>query len=182
MSLNTMITLIVLSGLLSSVASQITPENGGNGTTPDTAPSPTPTGPGDAIAGASGAGGGINISKGGLAAIIVVVVVVALIGIVSAVLFFVAKKRSWEVRKSIRRTARRFTSRQSSIPTRSSPQKDSSKKQPATNGTKQGTSSRAKVVDIEKGSPETKSSFEKEPAGPKSWRQKMGASSKNSGQ
>ncbi|KAH6618107.1 hypothetical protein B0J18DRAFT_468425 [Chaetomium sp. MPI-SDFR-AT-0129] len=59
-------------------------------------------------AGASGAsGGGMAISTGALVAIIVVVVVVALFGIASSVLFFIAKKREWTVRETIRRSARK---------------------------------------------------------------------------
>lgn len=40
-------------------------------------------------------------------AIIVVVVLVALIGIASSVLFYLAKKREWRVRETIRKSARR---------------------------------------------------------------------------
>ncbi|KAF2453757.1 hypothetical protein BDY21DRAFT_260222, partial [Lineolata rhizophorae] len=66
----------------------------------------------DIAAGASGEdGGAFTLSKGGLAAIIVVVVVIAVFGIASLVLWYVAKKRQWEVRKSIRRASRRLTGR-----------------------------------------------------------------------
>ncbi|KAF2745364.1 hypothetical protein M011DRAFT_372019, partial [Sporormia fimetaria CBS 119925] len=70
----------------------------------------TPMDPDDA--GAEGATkGAFSISKGGLAAIIAVAVVVAVAGIVSAVLFWLAKKRQWDVRQSIRRASRRITGR-----------------------------------------------------------------------
>ncbi|KAF2680869.1 hypothetical protein K458DRAFT_445068 [Lentithecium fluviatile CBS 122367] len=63
-------------------------------------------------AGAAGASkGAFNLSKGGLAAIIVVAVLVGVIGIGSAVLFWLAKKRQWDVRQSIRRASRRLTGR-----------------------------------------------------------------------
>lgn len=52
---------------------------------------------------------GINLSKGSIIAISVVVGCIAIIAIASAVLFYVAKKRQWEVRKSIRRSAKRVT-------------------------------------------------------------------------
>lgn len=74
--------------------------------------------------------GAFSISKGGIAAIIAVVVVVAVFGselhpsnaqsrvcslicgaVASAVLFYLAKKRQWEVRKSISRFSRRLTGR-----------------------------------------------------------------------
>ncbi|CAK7267626.1 hypothetical protein SEPCBS57363_002682 [Sporothrix epigloea] len=62
----------------------------------------------DNAGGASGAlSGGINISHGTMIVIIVVVVLVATIGISSAVLFYLAKKREWKVRESIRRSARK---------------------------------------------------------------------------
>ncbi|CAK7200780.1 hypothetical protein SEUCBS139899_003479 [Sporothrix eucalyptigena] len=75
----------------------------------------------DNAGGASGtSSGGINISHGAMIAIILVVVLVAVIGISSAVLFFVAKKREWKVRENIRRSARRvvtaLTPRRSEFP------------------------------------------------------------------
>ena len=78
-------------------------------------------------AGASGSNSGfINMTNGARIAIIVVVVVVAVLGskptsvffivgvtdrcvVSSALFFFIAKKRQWEVRKTLRRSARRFT-------------------------------------------------------------------------
>ncbi|KAK4166510.1 hypothetical protein QBC43DRAFT_206453 [Cladorrhinum sp. PSN259] len=71
-------------------------------------------------AGASGTSNGISISKGALIAIIVVVVVVAIAGITSSVLFFVAKKREWTIKETIRRSARKvvtaLTPRRSEFP------------------------------------------------------------------
>jgi len=63
-------------------------------------------------AGSEGASkGAFSISKGGLAAIIVVAVLVVIGGVASAVLFWLAKKKQWDVRQSIRRASRRITGR-----------------------------------------------------------------------
>lgn len=90
-------------------------------------------------AGASGpSSGGVQISQGAMIAIIVVVCVVGVIGsksrnvsppatklltrleVSSSILFFVAKKREWKVRETIRRSARRvvtaLTPRRSEFP------------------------------------------------------------------
>jgi len=71
--------------------------------------------------GASGESqGGNGISKGGLIAIIVVVVVVSVIGISTAVLFYLTKKKEWKIRESLRKSARRvvtaLTPRRSEFP------------------------------------------------------------------
>ncbi|KAL5393952.1 hypothetical protein PMIN06_007609 [Paraphaeosphaeria minitans] len=55
--------------------------------------------------------GGFSLSKGGLAAIIVVISLVVILGVSSAVLFWLAKKRQWDVRQSLRRASRRLTGR-----------------------------------------------------------------------
>ncbi|KAK3303521.1 uncharacterized protein B0T15DRAFT_496068 [Chaetomium strumarium] len=73
------------------------------------------------VAGASGTStGGMVLSSGALAAIIVVVVLVALVGIASMVLFWVAKKREWTVKETLRRSARKvvtaLTPRRSEFP------------------------------------------------------------------
>jgi hypothetical protein len=82
-------------------------------------------GPGGEIdgttAGAAGPStGGVVLSQGAMIAIIIVVVVVALVGIGTSVLFFVAKKREWTVRETIRRSARKvvtvLTPRRSEFP------------------------------------------------------------------
>ncbi|CAL3962478.1 hypothetical protein PZA11_000373 [Diplocarpon coronariae] len=76
---------------------------------------------GDTDAGARGADrGSIAISRGGIIAIIVVAVFICVLGTVSAVFFYLAKKRSWRLRESIRRSARRvataLTPRRSTFP------------------------------------------------------------------
>jgi phosphate/sulfate permease len=73
------------------------------------------------IAGASGtSSGGVVLSHGAMIAIIVVVVVVALFGVATSVLFFVAKKREWTMRETLRRSARKvvtvLTPRRSEFP------------------------------------------------------------------
>ncbi|KUJ23144.1 uncharacterized protein LY89DRAFT_168980 [Mollisia scopiformis] len=50
------------------------------------------------------------MSRGAIIAIIVVAVFVCVFGIVSAILFYLAKKRDWKVRESIRRSARKVAS------------------------------------------------------------------------
>ncbi|KAI9829276.1 MAG: hypothetical protein M1826_005740 [Phylliscum demangeonii] len=65
---------------------------------------------GDSAAGAAGASSSaLDISKGGTIAIILVAVLVGGGGIASAILFYIAKKRQWEVRENLRRSARRVT-------------------------------------------------------------------------
>ncbi|POR31472.1 Uncharacterized protein TPAR_08303 [Tolypocladium paradoxum] len=90
-------------------------------------------------AGASGNSNAMGISTGGLVAIIVVVVAVSLIGVTTATLFFVAKKREWKVREKVRRSARRvvtaLTPRRTEFP-------DSAKK--STGSSRRG---RAKIAD-----------------------------------
>lgn len=90
-------------------------------------------------AGASGhSTGSVNISRGAMVAIIVIVTVVAVVGskplkrslaivpmltcpqVASSILFFVAKKREWKVRETVRRSARKvvtaLTPRRSEFP------------------------------------------------------------------
>ncbi|KAI1662305.1 hypothetical protein F4813DRAFT_104690 [Daldinia decipiens] len=75
----------------------------------------------DDSAGAAGSSPGVvQISHGAIIAIIVVVAVVCVLGISTAVLFYLAKKREWKVRESIRRSARKvvtaLTPRRSEFP------------------------------------------------------------------
>ncbi|KAI9730135.1 MAG: hypothetical protein M1834_006128 [Cirrosporium novae-zelandiae] len=60
-------------------------------------------------AGASGGegGSGFNLPKGAMIAICVVVGVVAIVGIVATVLWFGVKKRQWEIKETIRKSARK---------------------------------------------------------------------------
>ncbi|EUC44071.1 hypothetical protein COCMIDRAFT_77598, partial [Bipolaris oryzae ATCC 44560] len=72
--------------------------------------SDNPQDPSDA--GAAGSQkGAFSLSGGAVAAIIVVAVLVVLGSIASGVLWWLAKKRQWDVRASIRRASRRFTGR-----------------------------------------------------------------------
>ncbi|TPX10247.1 uncharacterized protein E0L32_001444 [Thyridium curvatum] len=91
------------------------------------APYTGPDGPGGVssdggnAAGASGSSpGAVEISRGAMAAIIVVVCVVGIIGISTSILFYVAKKREWKVRETLRRSARKvvtaLTPRRSEFP------------------------------------------------------------------
>ncbi|KAH0557182.1 hypothetical protein GP486_005028 [Trichoglossum hirsutum] len=76
----------------------------------------TPSSPqGGISAGASGSDNGfVHLSKGAEIAIIVIAVLVGGGGIASAVFYYIAKKRQWEVRKSIRRSATRLKNNLSS--------------------------------------------------------------------
>ncbi|KAH8707538.1 hypothetical protein GQ44DRAFT_715764 [Phaeosphaeriaceae sp. PMI808] len=68
--------------------------------------------PNPSDAGAAGTQkGAFELSSGALAAIIVVAVIVVIGGIASATLWWLAKKRQWDVRQSIRRASRRITGR-----------------------------------------------------------------------
>ncbi|KAI0014783.1 hypothetical protein F4780DRAFT_168713 [Xylariomycetidae sp. FL0641] len=75
----------------------------------------------DADAGASGSSsGGVQLSRSAMIAIIIVVVVVAVLGVSMAVLFYLAKKKEWKIRQSIRRSAKKvvtaLTPRRSEFP------------------------------------------------------------------
>ncbi|KAH6605734.1 hypothetical protein Trco_004887 [Trichoderma cornu-damae] len=80
------------------------------------------TAPDGTDAGAAGdsSANSITLSTGALVAIIVVVVVVILIGISTASLFFIAKKREWTIKETIRRSTKRvataLTPRRSEFP------------------------------------------------------------------
>ncbi|KAI1197838.1 hypothetical protein F5X97DRAFT_168065 [Nemania serpens] len=87
-------------------------------------PYPGGSSPGGAIDDAAGAAGSspgaAQLSHGALIAIIVVVAVVVVLGISTAILFFLAKQREWKIRESIRRSARKvvtaLTPRRSEFP------------------------------------------------------------------
>ncbi|KAH8897088.1 hypothetical protein GQ53DRAFT_712806 [Thozetella sp. PMI_491] len=73
------------------------------------------------IEGASGTSdGSVQISRGALVAIIIVVVIIAILGISTSVLFYVAKKREWTIKETLRRSARKvvtaLTPRRSEFP------------------------------------------------------------------
>jgi hypothetical protein len=97
----------VFSAIASSYPSP-QPNNDDPGANLGPSDNPTPEDPN--TAGASGdSDTAITLSTRDQIAIAVVVGLVAILGITSAVLFYVAKKRQWEVRASIRRSARRVT-------------------------------------------------------------------------
>ncbi|KFH46358.1 hypothetical protein ACRE_027720 [Hapsidospora chrysogenum ATCC 11550] len=87
-----------------------------------------------------GSGSAVSMSTGGLVAIVVVVVVVAILGIVTGTLFFVAKKREWTMKETLRRSARKvktaLTPRRAEFP--------SSVKDPQHSSTRRG---RARIPD-----------------------------------
>ncbi|KAI6377750.1 hypothetical protein MCOR25_002473 [Pyricularia grisea] len=67
----------------------------------------TPDLGGNAAGAAGSSEGGVQLSSSALIAIIVVVSIVAVGGIASSVLFYLAKKREWKIRETIRRSARK---------------------------------------------------------------------------
>ncbi|KAM7207486.1 hypothetical protein V8F20_002172 [Naviculisporaceae sp. PSN 640] len=136
--------------------------------TPGSASGPAEDG---TAAGASGSSSnGIVISRGGLIAIIIVVVLVALVGILSAVLFYIAKKREWTMRETIRKSARKVVT--ALTPRRTEFPKSVKDFNPSGTGSRSGSKSRGNkssldevpptprikpehfVLDLEKGSPE----------------------------
>ncbi|KAL6892838.1 hypothetical protein HDV57DRAFT_200560 [Trichoderma longibrachiatum] len=74
----------------------------------------------DAGAAGDSSANSITLSTGALVAIIIVVVVVILIGISTATLFFIAKKREWTIKETMRRSAKKvaiaLTPRRSEFP------------------------------------------------------------------
>ncbi|CAG8951205.1 hypothetical protein HYFRA_00007952 [Hymenoscyphus fraxineus] len=68
-------------------------------------------GAGDSAAGAAGHdAGSITLSRGAIIAIIVIASMVCIFGIAMSVLWYFAKKRSWEVRATLRKSARKVAS------------------------------------------------------------------------
>ncbi|KAI9771050.1 MAG: hypothetical protein M1835_006473 [Candelina submexicana] len=109
------------------------PQSGGGLTSGDVGNDPSKWSNSNSNAGASGTNTGfVGVSSGAQTAIIVVVVLVAVGGILSAILFYLAKKRQWKVRQSIRRSARRLTGtfKPSSSSSSSRTPQSSSRKQP----------------------------------------------------
>lgn len=132
---------------------------------------------GDSDQGAAGPdSGSITISRGGIIAIIVVVVCVVIFGIASSILWYLAKKRSWEVRKTIRRSARKVAT--ALTPRRSTFPKDVQKVRRSSRGLTKidevPPTPRARSSDIEKGN-SNMSSFEmSEPPKKSKWAKKLG--------
>ncbi|KAI9748940.1 MAG: hypothetical protein M4579_007066 [Chaenotheca gracillima] len=142
---------------------------------PSSGPSSDNSGSGsvDDAAGGSGTNTGfVNLSTGATIAIIVVAVVVGIGGISSAVLFYLAKKRQWEIRRSIRRSARRLTGNFTNAKARSANRKASGLSRLADDPP------RKKNVDIEKGNTKVTSTFEIESPTSQPWTSKVFAFAK----
>ncbi|PBP25674.1 hypothetical protein BUE80_DR003410 [Diplocarpon rosae] len=157
----------VFSALATSVSQQP-----GNGPAAGDAGSSASTG--DTDAGASGADhGSISISRGGVIAIIVVAVFICVLGAVSAVFFYLAKKRSWRVRESIRRSARRVAT--ALTPRRSTFPKDVRRSNRGLIKIDEAPSpERPKTSDIEKANPKILSFEMAEPPKQSKWARKFG--------
>ncbi|KAI9844616.1 MAG: hypothetical protein M1837_005468 [Sclerophora amabilis] len=127
----------------------------------------------DDAGGASGDSTGfVNLSRGATVAIIVVAVVVGVGGVASAVLFYLAKKRQWEIRRSIRRSARRLTGNFSNAKARTSNRRERGVSR-LTQERPHSKSNDAKNTDMEKGNTKVQSTFEIEPPTPKPWTAKI---------
>lgn len=96
--------------LAQTISSPSYPEPSNNNPGGSSGPSDNPTPEDPNTAGASGdSKTAISLSPRDQIAIAVIVGLVVVVGITSAILFYLAKKRQWEVRASIRRSARRVT-------------------------------------------------------------------------
>jgi len=90
-----------------SIIASSSPGDGSYGLQPGAVGNDPTTIQGENDAGASGSGNSfVNISTADQIAIIVVAVVVGVFGIGSAILYYFAKKRQWELREKLRRSAR----------------------------------------------------------------------------
>ncbi|KAI9742988.1 MAG: hypothetical protein M1818_003283 [Claussenomyces sp. TS43310] len=130
---------------------------------------------GGSAAGASGSSSGSgSLSTGGLIAIVVIVSLVVVFGIVSSVLFFLAKKHDWQVKATIRKSAKRvataLTPRRSEFP-RSV--KDGRNSRGRTRLEEVPPTPRLKTFDIEKANAEVGSFEMKEPKPSSKWAQKL---------
>ena len=147
----------------------------------------------DSDAGAAGpSSGSIQLSTGALVAVIVAVAVVVIGGselekspreatfancriVASSVLFYIAKKRSWEVRKTIRRSAKRVVT--ALTPRRSTFPKDVHQKRPTRSGMtriEEEPHTPSRSIDLEKGNSNL-SSFElQQPPKGSKWAKKVG--------
>lgn len=147
----------------------------------------------DSDAGAAGpSSGSIQISTGALVAVIVGVVCVVIFGsmlqkdlsvisfadhgiVVTSVLFYLAKKRSWEIRKTIRRSAKKVVT--ALTPRRSTLPKDINQKRPSRAGMAridEEPPTPGRSMDLEKGNSKL-SSFElQQPPKGSKWAKKVG--------
>jgi len=162
-----------VASFFSALATTAPEQPGGDPAAGDVSSSP---GAGDTDAGAAGPdSGSINISKGGVIAIVVCVVFVVIVGITSSVLWYLAKKRSWEIRATIRRSAKRVAT--ALTPRRSTFPKDVQQRR-STRGASRiddiPPTPKVRSFDVEKG-PSKISSFEmSEPPKKSKWAQKLG--------
>ncbi|RDL37076.1 Uncharacterized protein BP5553_04509 [Venustampulla echinocandica] len=162
------------SSLFSTLATSV-PQQPGEGPAPGDAGSSA--GNGDSTAGAAGPdSGSITLSKGGIIAIIVIAVSVCVFGVVTSVLWYYAKKRSWEVRKTIRKSARRVAT--ALTPRRTAFPKDALNPR---RGSTRGLTRINEVpdtprapVDVEKGKPKLSSFEMSEPPQQSKWGRKFG--------
>ncbi|PMD35210.1 hypothetical protein L207DRAFT_587522 [Hyaloscypha variabilis F] len=163
---------------LYSVLATSSPQQPGNGPAPGDVGSSAGSSAGDSDAGAAGSSSGsIELSRGAIIAIIVCAVSVCILGVVSAVLWYLAKKRSWEIRARIRSSARRvvtaLTPRRSTFPKDMHSKRRSSRRVSTRLDDIPGSPKEANS-DVEKGNPKVTSFVMAEPPKKSKWAKKIG--------
>ncbi|KAH0829457.1 hypothetical protein FOPE_10686 [Fonsecaea pedrosoi] len=106
--------------------SRVLAQSGDGGGAQGVEPGDIGSGPGTSTEDAGAAGpdtGSVNLSRGATIAIAVVVSIVVVLGVTMTVLFFLAKKRQWKIKESIRRSARKVTSAVKAVATPITPKK-----------------------------------------------------------
>ncbi|OCT54173.1 hypothetical protein CLCR_00321 [Cladophialophora carrionii] len=106
-------------------SSQVLAQSGDGGGAQGVEPGDIGAGPGiSENAGAAGPDtGSVNLSRGATIAIAVVVSVVVILGVTMTTLFFLAKKRQWTMKETIRRSARKVSSAVKAVTTPMTPKK-----------------------------------------------------------
>lgn len=164
---------------LYSVLATSSPQQPGSGPTAGDAGSSAGSSAVDSDAGASGGSSeSFSLSRGAIIAIIVVACSICILGAVSAVLFYFAKKRDWQIRESIRKSARRVAS--ALTPRRTTFPKDVQKRK-SNKGLSRideiPNSPRTRSTDIEKGNPKLEfemAELDVKPTKQSKWARKFG--------
>ncbi|KIW63253.1 hypothetical protein PV04_10115 [Phialophora macrospora] len=107
-------------------SSQVLAQSGDGGGAQGVEPGDIGSGPGTSSENAGAAGpdtGSVNLSRGATIAIAVVVSVVVVLGVTMTTLFFLAKKRQWTMKETIRRSARKVSSAVKAVTTPITPKR-----------------------------------------------------------
>ncbi|KIW26077.1 uncharacterized protein PV07_09205 [Cladophialophora immunda] len=106
--------------------SRVLAQSGDGGGAQGVEPGDIGSSPGSSSEDAGAAGpdtGSVNLSRGATIAIALVVSLVVVLGATMTVLFYLAKKRQWKIKDSIRRSARKVTSAVKAVATPLTPKK-----------------------------------------------------------